>query len=207
MMFLQDGLEPSGIERAGFNELEQSRLIFGPAGLQGDCREMLGCKDPRRSAFNAYDNRLFKSLLNKRADGGQELDRPAMKDDVFSLQHAAPIGQVIEYRTEAYQCPTRLLPESHEDIYIQRGHRLKVKCRPHCPADGVVINHSIRLHPIDDADYLSNAHRDILSVGKESIPRFKSYSMIIRQAATRSWIRDLQKILIDVIWLSMLPAM
>jgi hypothetical protein len=28
-------LEPSGIERAGFNELEQSRLIFGPAGLQG----------------------------------------------------------------------------------------------------------------------------------------------------------------------------
>ena len=52
----------------------------------------------------------------------------------------------------------------NENIDIERGDRLQIKCCSDCAADGVSLNHTINLHPVDHLDDFFYAHASGISL-------------------------------------------
>ena len=56
----EDGPESRGIQRAGFEELEEAGFVLRPAGLQRDSGEVFGGEDARRGAFHVLSTTGYK---------------------------------------------------------------------------------------------------------------------------------------------------
>ena len=77
-----------------------------------------------------------------------------------SIVAAAP-RQIIKNGLRAGDAAARLGPEGHEDVHVQRGHRLQVKSRAHRAADGVAFNDAVGLHLVDGGDDFFDNHAEL----------------------------------------------
>ena len=161
----EEGLETVGVEDAGFDELEQARLVFGAAHLQGDGREMFGGEDARGNVPDRQGDGFGQSLLHQRAGRWQKLHGPASDDDVFALHAAAARGEVIENGLWADEPGTRIGAEGDEDVHVEGRDRLQVERGPHGPADGVALDHAVGLHLVNESDDFNDVH-GVSSSGK-----------------------------------------
>ena len=154
----EDGLETRGIQRAGFDELEEPGLVLGPSGLERDGREVFGGEDAGWRAIDIGFHGLREGLLPQRSGGREELDRPATDDDVFPLHRSTTCLEVIKNGLGADNQAPLLRLESDEDIHVQRGDGLEVEGRSDRAPDCVTFNHAISLHLVDRFDDFPNVH-------------------------------------------------
>lgn len=176
-----DGLEPVGVERAGFDELQQPGLVLRPPGLEREGGEMFRGENARRSAFDIHLDGFREGFFRQRPGRRQELDGPAANDDIFTLHGAASGLQVIVDGPWADQEIPRIGPEGDEDIHVQRRDRLQIERRANGSADGVALDHAIRLHLVDRNDDFLDVHGHNLSRGKHGIQFIQQLGQLVAE--------------------------
>jgi hypothetical protein len=147
------------IERARFDELEDARFVLGPACLQGDCRDVLGGKYVRGSTLHISLSRLGQRFFGERVPGRKELNRPTGNDNV--LTRDLPIARSRHHTTHAvypaasphavftFDQSAGLGVKFNENIDIEGGRRFEIKGCSDCATNGVALNHTIGLHPVN----------------------------------------------------------
>ncbi len=83
-------LKPREIQRVGFDELQDTGLIFGASRLQRDSGEMFGGEDTRGSSFHVFRSSFRERFLHKGVARRKKLNRPSCDDDILAL-HRAPL--------------------------------------------------------------------------------------------------------------------
>lgn len=75
-MALENRLKSSSVEHAGFDEMQQARLVFRTTCLESDGSKVFGAEDSRRQVINIQLDRFCQSLLHQDTGGRQELNWP-----------------------------------------------------------------------------------------------------------------------------------
>ncbi len=152
------------IEHAGLDKLKDTRLVFCATGFKRDGGDVLGgCG--RNACSCLYRCQRF---LQKRIASWKKLDRPAGNHDV--LTRDLPIARSRHHATYTvypaasphavftFHQSAGLGMKLNEYVDIEGGDRLQIKCCSDCAADGVSLNHTVSLHPVDCFDDFFYAH-------------------------------------------------
>src|SRR6266700_1332443 len=116
--------QSSVIDCVSFNELKDSRLIFGASSLKCDSCEVFGRQDSCRYSFNIDLDSVIQCVFEKRPGCGQALNGPATDDDVLAFHLAAEPLEGVEYRRGRNNDAFLLRFESNEHINVESTDRL-----------------------------------------------------------------------------------
>src|SRR5215213_3808362 len=114
---------------------------------------MLGAHDARRQSRVLDDSRPLDRFLRQRIKDGEELHGESLKINGFTFRLAAALDQVIidgcEYR-QALPAGVYL----DEDVKVRRVERLQIVDGGDGPPDGVLFDHPVFDHPVDNFESL-----------------------------------------------------
>lgn len=77
----QDLRENIRIDHLGLQEADHTVVVFRPAHLKADGRQMFGCKHRSAHAVHITAHRLPQSFFHQLSCWRHKLDRPALDDD------------------------------------------------------------------------------------------------------------------------------
>ncbi len=84
-MALKDSLKKRRIKHPGFDKADHAVVVFGPADLKADGRQMLCGEDTSAHAIHVPLDRLRQGFLNQRRARWHKLHCPALNDDELAI--------------------------------------------------------------------------------------------------------------------------